>query len=389
MSGLVPRLRRWSWRTAKLVAVAALAGGLVYWLKFSPVPVREHRIEVGELVAEVMGTGTLEARVKSTVSPKIAGRIEQLVADQGDLVQAGQLLFTLDDAELEQQAEIARANIASAEAALERLQADRAQMAAILEQAQNNHERVQKLVLRGASTADEVDKATETLSVAQAGVARAEAALLEGRKQLIAAERNLDFRLAVLADTQVNAPFDGLIVRRFRDPGDVVVPGSPALTLVSLEEIWISAWVDETEMARLRVAQPARVVFRSEPDRSFQGEVARLGREADRETREFVVDVRVLDLPENWAVGQRAEVYIETDRKSPVTLLPTSFVLWRDGVPGVFCKVGDHARWRPVTLGLQSRETAEIAEGLTPGDVVVMATVGKSPALEGRRVVAP
>ena len=111
-------------------------------------PVREHRIEVGEIVAEVMGTGTLEARVKSTVSPKIAGRIEKLLADQGDQVKAGQLLFTLDDAELKQQVEIAQANIASAQAALDRLQADQAQTAAVLEQARQNNERVQKLVTR-------------------------------------------------------------------------------------------------------------------------------------------------------------------------------------------------------------------------------------------------
>jgi len=106
MNGLVPKLKRWSWRTAKLLAAAAVVGGIVYWLKFSPVPVRGHRIEVGEIVAEVMGTGTLEARVKSTVSPKISGRIEKLLADQGDGVTAGQLLFTLDDAELKQQVEI-------------------------------------------------------------------------------------------------------------------------------------------------------------------------------------------------------------------------------------------------------------------------------------------
>ncbi|MCU0872200.1 MAG: efflux RND transporter periplasmic adaptor subunit [Pirellulaceae bacterium] len=383
------KLQRWLWRIAKLLAVAAAVGGLVYWLKFSPVPVREHRIETGEIVAEVMGTGTLEARVKSTVSPKIAGRIEQLLADQGDHVQAGQLLFTLDDAELKQQVEIAQADIASAQAALDRLEADRAQAAAILEQARQSDERVKKLVAREVATAEESDKATEALSVAQAGVARAEAALLEGRKQLIAAEKNLDFRRAVLADTQVSAPFDGLIVRRYRDPGDIVVPGSPALTLVSLDEIWISAWVDETEMARLRADQPARVVFRSEPRGGYQGRVARLGREADRETREFVVDVRVLKLPENWAVGQRAEVYIETDRKPAIPILPTSFVIWRDEKAGVFCKVGGRAQWRPVELGLQARETAEVVAGLQAGDVVLQALGSKSPALEGRRVVAP
>jgi HlyD family secretion protein len=221
-------------------------------------------------------------------------------------------------------------------------------------------------VARSVATAEESDRAIESLHVAQAGVARAEAALLEGRKQLITAERNLDYRHAVLADTRVTAPFDGLIVRRYRDPGDIVVPGSPALTLVSLEEVWISAWVDETEMSRLRVGQPARVVFRSEPQQGYQGEVARLGREADRETREFVVDVRVLKLPENWAVGQRAEVYIETDRKPSVA-----------AAAGQLCRVASDqcpacARWPsglsggPSSWACRTRETAEIAGGLGP-----------------------
>jgi len=384
----MPKFQRWLWRTVKLVAVVAVAGGLVYWLKFSPLPAREQRIEAGEIVAEVMGTGTLEARVKSTISPKIAGRIETLLVDQGDQVQAGQPLLTLDDADLKQQVEIAEADIASAEAALARLQADQAQSAAVLEQAKQNNQRVQNLVSRNVATAEESDKATEALGVAEAGVARAEAALLEGRKRLLAAEKNLDYRHAVLADTRVEAPFAGLIVRRHRDPGDIVVPGSPVLTLVSLDEIWISAWVDETEMARLRVDQPARVVFRSEPQRSYQGQVARLGREADRETREFVVDVRVLKLPENWAVGQRAEVFIEAGRKPNVPVLPTSFVVWRDGKAGVYCKRDQQAQWRPVELGLQARETAEVVSGLQVGDVVLQA-VSKSAPLDGRRVVAP
>jgi hypothetical protein len=64
-------------------------------------------------------------------------------------------------------------------------------------------------------------------------------------------------------------------------------------------------------MARLEPGQPARVIFRSEPDRSYPGRVVRLGRETDRETREFVVDVQPEVLPKNWAIGQRAEVYIE------------------------------------------------------------------------------
>ncbi len=115
----------------------------VYWY-VAAVPVIEHQIEAGELVAEVMGTGTLEARVKSTISPKIAGRVHEVFVDQGDQVQAGQLLFTLDDAELKQQVEIAQATLALWRASLDRLQADHDQAKAVLESAQKDFERTTK-----------------------------------------------------------------------------------------------------------------------------------------------------------------------------------------------------------------------------------------------------
>jgi HlyD family secretion protein len=185
------------------------------------------------------------------------------------------------------------------------------------------------------------------------------------------------------------APFDGLIVQRQRDPGDIAVPGSAVLSLISIKELWIAAWVDETEMSRVAIGQPARVVFRSDPDHAYRGEVARLGRQADRETREFTVDVRVLELPRNWAVGQRAEVYIQTARKTGVTVLPAQYVLWREEKPGVFVRHGQHAAWRDVTLGLRGRESVEVLAGLEAGDAVVVPAGGKTTALAGRRISSP
>ncbi len=67
------RVWRWVWRALKGVPVIVVVAGVVYWLKFSPVPVTEHQVERGEIVAEVMGTGTLEAHFKSTISPRICG----------------------------------------------------------------------------------------------------------------------------------------------------------------------------------------------------------------------------------------------------------------------------------------------------------------------------
>ena len=86
-----PKWKRRLWRLAKLLTAVAVLGGGVYWFKFSPVRVRPHQVEQGEIVAEVMGTGTLEAHFKSTVSPRIPGRLQEVLVDMGDEVTAGQV----------------------------------------------------------------------------------------------------------------------------------------------------------------------------------------------------------------------------------------------------------------------------------------------------------
>ena len=389
MSDLLNRTKRWLGRTAKFFVAAAVIGGIVYWLKFAPVTVSEHRVELGEIVAEVMGTGTLEAHFKSTISPRISGRIQEVLVDMGDQVTAGKLLVRLDDVDMKPQVEIAQASVVVSQASLDRLQADRGQALAVLEQATADHKRAVNLLPSRALSQEDADKATAAWKIAQAGVARTEAALVEGRKQLLAAETSLAYRKALLGDTEIVAPFDGLIVQRQRDPGDIAVPGSAVLSLISTKELWITAWVDEIEMSRVAIGQPARVVFRSEPDHAYRGEVKRLGRQADRETREFTVDVRVLELPKNWATAQRAEVYVQTARKTGVTVLPSKYILWRDGKPGVLIREADRAAWRGLTLGLSGREVVEVVAGLEPGDGVVVPADGKTTGIEGRRISVP
>jgi len=379
-------VRRWLWRGFQTALLVFVVGGLIYWLKLSPMNVVEHRIERGRIVAEVMGTGTLEAHVKTTVSSKISGRIVEVLVDQGERVTAGQLLVRLDEEELKQQVAITDANREAAKTAVVRLRIDKERATAVLDQATKSHNRVEAAFAKKAVSRDDLDRAIEALAVAQAAASDAETAITKGQKELIAAEKTLEYHRARLADTEVKAPWNGLIVRRQRDPGDVVVPGSAILTLIFTNELWISAWVDETEMSKVKVGQPARVVFRSEPDRSYPGKVARLGREADRETREFIVDVRVVELPENWAVGHRAETYIETARKDDVTLLPAKYVVWREDRPGVFVSSNGHAEWRGITLGLRSPETGEVTNGLQPGETVVMPADPRNPLRDGQRI---
>lgn len=369
------------------LVVAAVVVFAIYRLKFRPTPVATHTVATGEVQAEVMGTGTLEARVKTTISPRLQERLAEVLVDQGDVVSAGQLLARLDDGELKRQVEVAEAALAGARATSARVRVDEARASAVEQQARQEHKRITDLVATKISSAAELDKAIEQLRVAETDLHRARASTVEAEQQVVMAEKNLAYQNERLEFTRILSPYAGLVTRRDRDAGGVVVPGSSLLQLIATNELWVSAWVDETAGGGLATGQMARVVFRSDPGRSYPGEVARLGRETDRETREFLVDVRVKELPPNWTIGQRAEVFIETGRKADALGVPQQFLQWRAGKAGVFVAQRGKAVWRDLTLGLRGRELVEVTQGLSAGEqIVAPADAKQSPLKTGQRI---
>ena len=383
--GYFGRFLRAAWKLALLLAIA---GAAVYFLRFRPVPVEAFPVQSDTVRSEVLGTGVLDARIKITVSSKITGRITALGADQNDPVSKDKLLATLDDSDLRQQVEMASASLEATKAARTRAQTDIARAEAVLTQARLNHDRFLQLSRKQVATTDEVDKAKESLDVALAGLDSSKAAQVEAEHQVLTAERTLKYQQARLADARILCPLDdGLVTVRYREVGDIVVPGTAIMDVVCLKEMWVSAWVDESASGALAVGQPARVVFRAEPESSYPGEVARLGRQTDRETREFLVEVRVKQLPRNWSVGQRAEVFIQTGSKAGVPSIPQRAVLWREGKPGVWVEDGGKARYQEIGLGLRGLDRVEIVSGLEIGQTVILAADGDSSKLtEGRAV---
>ncbi len=375
-------------RWVRRIAPVALLGCVALYLKLKPRPVDVHTVDRGELVCEMMGTGTLEARVKTAVSPRIQERLDAVLVDQGDPVQAGQLLARFDDTDIRAQIDVATAAREAARASVERVGSEVARAAAIETTARINHRRAAELLGRQMISQENMDKAIEQLRTAEADVRRAQAAIVEAQAQVATAEKTLAYQRQRMEYTQILSPYDGLVVRRDRDPGGVVVPGGSLLLVIATNELWVSAWVNETAAAALRTGQTARVVFRSDV-RDYAGSVVRLGRETDRETREFVVDVRVRDLPPNWTIGQRAEVFIETDRTEDAVRVPPGFVVWRERAPGVFVEKAGIIRWRAVELGRLGRKHTEVTRGLEPGERVARPADGKpKPLREGQRVRA-
>jgi len=359
-------------------------------LKLAPVGVVAHTVAKGAIIGEVIGTGTLEARVKTTISPRIQERLAEVRVDQGDKVKAGQLLARLDDAEIKQQVAIAEATLAAARQTAGRVSADLARSEAVLAQARRDHKRLTDLLASSAVSQGDTDKATEALHVAEADLKRSNAAIAEAQAQVLVAEKTLLYRKEQLAFTEIRSPYDGLIIRRDRDPGDMLVPGGSLMEIISLDEIWVSAWVDETAIPAVAAGQPARIVFRSEPGKSYPGAVSRIGLQTDRETREFLVDVRVNALPKNWTIGQRAEVFIETGHEAEVILLPQEYLVWKAGRAGVFVAADGRARWREVTLGLRGSQQVAIEQGLSVGEQTMLPKeASKAVLTDGQRITLP
>jgi len=377
------RLLSVGWKIALVLLIALI---IVYRIHFAPVPVQSCAVKTGLISAEAMGTGTLEARVRATISPKISGRIAQVLVDQGDKIIKGQKLVLLDDEDLQQQVEIAKAELSVARAGVEKAVSGIKSAESTEKQAKASYARISQLAPSGAVSVDALEKSLQQMEVAQAELNQTQSAKIEAEKLVAKAEASLQFAQAQLAYTVVCAPFDGLIVKRNRDPGDVVVPGSMVLDMISLDELWISAWVDETLLNQLEVGQASKIVFRSEPTIELPGKVVRIAPQADRETREVLVDVTIDQMPDIWAVGQRAEVYIETVRKENVLVIPQRVVVWRQQQPGVFVIDNGRAYWRKIVLGIQGKEKVEVTEGLQAGQVVLIP--GPKPPRDGRAVKA-
>ena len=179
----------------KVFLVFGVIAFAVYFMRFSPVEVNVYPVVRGVVAEEVMGTGTLEARVRAAVSPKISGLLAEVKADQNDRVGKDQLLARLDDSNLRRQVELAEAVLAAARAALPRLDAEIVAATASVVKARENFERVVTLRKGNVIAQNELEQATESHDVAKATLSRIQAARLE-------AERNIDRAAAALRYAQ-------------------------------------------------------------------------------------------------------------------------------------------------------------------------------------------
>ena len=341
-----------------VVAVAAVAG-FVFRPRPPLVQVASVEASGGGSAAsgDITANGYVVARTKASIAAKIPGRLEFLGVHEGSQVRKGDVIARLESRDVEAQLGAARASLAQAEA-------QRAQAGLDLERARRLAEQ------QVLSPAD--------LENAQTRVNTLKAAADAARAQVRLAEANLE-------NTRVRAPFDGTVLRKDAEVGEIVAPASAGgtltrtaiVTLADLATLEVEVDVNEAYIARIRGAQPARITLDAYPDTSFAGRVRQVVPTADREKATVLVKVSILDRDPRILSEMGAKVAFlsagdTTTGAPPRTTVPADAVVRAGDSAKVWVVQGGRVTARPVELGAARGGALEVRSGLSGGEQVVL-----------------
>ena len=373
-------VRRSLWIVIVLVAALILA-----WFRlWAPVRVQVSRVDRGLVVQEAFGRGTIESQREAAVGFDLVGRLSEVLVDEGARVTLGQELARLETNQAQADFRSAQTGIAAARAQLTRLAADEGRARTVLATAERESTRTQLLITSGAVSRQQGDDANDRVRLARADLDRVLAQRSEATRGIDVAAGGAEQRRATMVRATLLAPFDGLVTRRLREPGDTVSIGSTVLRIVDTTQVYVSAAIDETVLPLLATEQRSTIFF---PGAStpVAGKVTRISWEADRQTHELIVEVTPEAVDRRVAIGQRADVRIELARRESALRIPLRMI--HHDETGAFVYIdrqGSIALVRP-RFGLTGQETVEVLEGVSEGDTVLAAPSVGSSLMVGRR----
>ncbi len=266
-----PMTRSRLFLTAVVLALAAAAGGAAWALFIRPVDVQVSQPERNVLV-QVFGLGTVEARVTSKVGFKVSGVVVDLRADVGDRVPKGTVLARLDDRE--QTARVGRAKAATeqAEANFQKATASAQKAQANFANAKAINERRQKLVQSNTTSVESAETAKTTQDAALADVNLAASDIAVARAAIGDAKAQLQQESATLDFHTLAAPYDAMVTARQKELGSALGAGEPVFTLIDPNSVWVLAFIDESKAGEIQVGEPAEIVLRSHPSQRLRGQ---------------------------------------------------------------------------------------------------------------------
>jgi len=243
----------------------------------------------------IVVSGNIEAH-ESVVSFKtVQSRIVELPFDEGQTVKAGTVLATVDDADYKQQVEIAEAALNAQTRQLDVAQQNviASRRTIVSDEAdvalkQLEFDRAQTLLVKGAGTTDARDVAETVVRQSRAALDRDNALEVSAEKSVAlaianigSAQATLDLAKIVVDYTTLKAPFDGVILVRQAELGEVVSPGAAIVTLADIDHVWLRAYVNETDVGKIRLGEAVTVTTDSYPGKDYPGRISFISESAE------------------------------------------------------------------------------------------------------------
>src|SRR6516165_2611056 len=319
-------------------------------------PVRTVTVELQEGGEKVSLTGEIQPRYQADLGFRVNGKILERPVDVGTEVKKNDPLARLDPQQYRQEFEVAKAEVAKADAEVTRSQAQ--------------EYRQRELLKNGHTTQVAYDQALKTFKTAQA---QADAA----RAKQVQASENLGY-------TDLKADADGVISAIGADPGQVVSAGQMVIRLAQPGEREAVFNLAEAAFKNPPKDPIVEVKLVSNPDIKTEGKVRYLSPQADPTTRTFTVRVSLPDAPPQMRLGANVIGSVTVSEGSSITI-PGSALFQKDGQPAVWLVDKDGTvQLKPITVQRYQGDAVVVGGGLTQGDVVVTAGVQK--LLPGQRV---
>jgi len=398
-NGKKKRRRRITIISVVIVVVLIFAGALIAFNRGGTKidPNKLAKVERGDLAKSVVATGKVTPITKVEIKSKASGIVKKLYVEYGDIVKRGQLLAQLDKDEIQAQVDQSRAALQAAEATLASSQADyeRAKVDAegpdvpLLERQYDRAVEMAKDGVVSASALDDADRnykmALNKQNVAKAQVTVLKAKIAQSQAELARDQANLKQLEEQLSYTDIVSPIDGIVLSRDVEVGDAVssilVLGSSAtlvMTLGDTSEVYVKGKVDESDIGKVYLGQPARIKVESFKDKTFNGKVTKIspmGVEKDNVTT-FEVRVSINNPGGELKAEMTANAEIILEEHKNVLQIPEGAIIY-DKDKKSFVDIPDsHAKdgmkKLAVNIGISNGAKTEVLSGLKEGEEVVL-----------------
>ncbi len=368
------RRRRWRYILAALGSLLVL-GGLLYlwgpaWFAPEVTATVVSRVYPSQAYALLNASGYVVAQRKAAVSSKSTGRLVQLTVEEGSRVKKGQIMASLENEDLAAQRDQAASQVKEAQAQLAAAQAE-------LTDAGKNYERYRTLVAQDLVSRQDYDAARARYDKARAQVANAQALIKTARAGLANAQAALEY-------SYIRSPFDGVVLTKNADVGEVVAPFGAAatakasvVTMADFDSLMVEADVAESNLDKVRLEQPCEISLDAIPDRRFPGQVHMIVPTADRAKATVMTKVKFLEKDERILPEMSAKVAflsqpLGAEEAKPRLMVPAAAILTQNGKSFAWRIEAGRVRQTPVSLGEKAGELVEIKEGLKEGNRIVL-----------------